>query len=196
MCMYRYLYCYLHGRWSQGLWMGASRTTSKSSDSLYLLPERWPHLIFSLNASQAPQHLQLKHFISILWSNIVFHGKKGKCHFFPPCGPAGHHSPRASACTKHAHMIKSCLVSNRLTKWIHHPWTTPWTLWLINTQTSSFLWNISHTPFAVLPCYMQADLTFSQYSQRTSNLALQPGDGALAKECLGRGRLHGPVTAH
>lgn len=35
-------------------------------DSLYLLPERWPHLIFSLNASQAPQHLRLKHLVSIL----------------------------------------------------------------------------------------------------------------------------------
>lgn len=39
------------------------------------------------------------------------------------------------------------------------------------------------------------DFTFSQYSQRTvSNLAFQLGDGAWAKECLGRGALHGPLS--
>lgn len=62
-----------------------------------------------------------------------------------------------------------------------------------NRNFKRFLCNISHTPIAVLPCYMQPDLTFSQCSQRTSNFALQPGDGALAKECFGRGRLRGPL---
>ncbi len=78
-------------------------------------------------------------------------------------------------CARNAHILEAAL------------------MFLYVIKTSKLLLECEHflhTPFPNLfsLAVHKPNFTFSQYSQETvSNLALQPGDGAWAKECLGGG---------